>query len=114
MKERYYALIGAGALGSHLGRALKRSGVRIIQVINRSSKTGLALADELGASYSEHTDDLSELVTHVLLTLPDQAIKGILPELPRRDLVLLHTSGSFSLNELKCYGHRVGVFYPSI
>lgn len=112
MHKKSFALIGAGAVGSHLATALNNSGHRIVQIISRNSDIGLSLAKKLNAKYSEKPEDLNSDISHLLLTLPDHAIKDVIPRIPKRDIILLHTSGSCPMEELKVYGTQIGVFYP--
>ena len=110
--ERRFAIIGAGAVGSHLALALKKSGQQITQIISRGVKSGQVLANELDAVFAERPEELEEDISHILLTLPDQAILDVIFRLPRRDSILIHTSGSFPMEQLEIFGPKFGVLYP--
>lgn len=110
--EKRIALIGAGAVGSHLAVAFKEAGLPIMQIISRSAKEGQLLAEELDASFSTRPEDLMNGVTHILLTLPDNAIIEVIDRLPIQKSVIIHTSGSFPMIDLKRYGPDFGVLYP--
>lgn len=112
MKEKRFAFIGAGALGSHLTVALKKTGQQVVQIISRSAREGQALANEVDAIYSKCPEDIIDSVTHIILTLPDQAINEVLPRLPKRKSVIIHTSGSFPMSDLGMNGPDFGVLYP--
>ncbi len=110
--ERRFALIGAGAVGSHLAVALKESGQQIVQIISRGIQAGQSLANEVGAVFSERPEDLEDDLSHIILTLPDHAINKVLLELPKRNAIIIHTSGSFPMIGLDNWGSEYGVFYP--
>lgn len=112
MKEKRFALIGAGAVGSHLAVALKKAGQQLVHIISRSASEGQTLANEVDAIYSKYPEDLIDGVTHIILTLPDHAINEVLPRLPKQKSVIIHTSGSFPMSDLGMYGPDFGVLYP--
>lgn len=112
MKKKQIVLIGAGAVGSHLAKALFRAGHSIDLIISRSHSSGELLAREVGASFSIRLEDLPSGTSHLFLTLPDQALEPVLSRLPKSKAIVVHTSGSQDLKLLQGYGTGFGVFYP--
>jgi predicted short-subunit dehydrogenase-like oxidoreductase (DUF2520 family) len=95
------ALVGAGALGTVLGRGLAENGQRVEAVLSRSAKSARALADRVGASVAGSVEEeaLPAAVRLVLICVPDDAIAGVAERLagfthPWDDTIVAHTSGA--------------------
>ncbi|HEY0898375.1 MAG TPA: DUF2520 domain-containing protein, partial [Sphingobacteriaceae bacterium] len=106
------ALIGSGKVATQLGRALKAAGEDIIQVWSRSMEHASALATELqipGVSlYSEITPDADLYI----ISVNDDAIHSVASQLPVRDKLIVHTSGTTGMDVLENYSVHIGVLYP--
>ncbi|MCK4569517.1 MAG: DUF2520 domain-containing protein [Bacteroidales bacterium] len=105
-------IIGAGNVGRHLALSMRDSGLTISQVAGRREPSVIALADEMNTSHSLSFEDILKGQDLYILALPDQAMEEILPKLPLRDELLVHTSGSVPMSMLAPYSDNVGVFYP--
>lgn len=102
-------VLGTGNVASHLIQAFEgSSSVEVVQVYNRSMK-GLNSIRFRG----NKTTHLKELVDAdcYLIAVPDDAISQISEELPFKDRLVVHTSGSVAINDLNTK-NRNGVFYP--
>mgnify|MGYP001568782893 CR=1 FL=1 len=102
-------LLGAGNVASHLCKAINNSfDFRVIQVYNRSENSLKYFPSAL-----QKTTSLSKIIKADLyiISVPDDAIKSFSENLPFKNKLIVHTSGSVAMNELSDY-NRKGVFYP--
>ena len=102
-------VLGTGNVGSHLIEALINSDdVALIQVYSRNQSS----LKELHNSIST-TTDLSKLknVDITIIAIPDDEIGNFSKKLTHTKGLLVHTSGTVSLNALGNRS-RKGVFYP--
>jgi predicted short-subunit dehydrogenase-like oxidoreductase (DUF2520 family) len=105
-------LIGAGNVATQLGIALHDAGYRISQVYSRSKSSATLLSKKLKAS---PVTDLKKLDTDAaiyIIAVKDDAIESIAKQLKLKDKILVHTSGSVSMDVLKKASKNYGVFYP--
>jgi len=94
------ALVGAGAVGSGLGRRLVGCGYDVAAVLSRREAPARTLASEIGASVA--SDDLHALpdtVRVVWVCVPDDALDDVAASLaavshPWSDTLVAHTSGA--------------------
>ncbi len=113
------AIVGAGAVGFSLGRALVAGGVRIVWVASRSAASAEELADALGTS-AVATDSVEQPdADAVLLCVPDDAIESVSAHLAVTGgwagRIAGHVSGSLSssvLDKLTARGADVVSFHP--
>ncbi len=94
------AIVGAGALGTALARALVANGHRIEAVLSRTAASAQALADRVGAPVgSASWEALPPSVRLVWICVPDDAIGAVAEALaeinhPWPDTTVAHTSGA--------------------
>lgn len=112
LEPKNIVLIGAGNVAHHLGSAFKRSGNKILKLINRTEETGERLAFELGCSYSSDFADIPEKAEVVIIAVKDDAVAEIASKVRCTGIVVAHTSGSVPMSVLKDCSDRTGVFYP--
>lgn len=115
------AVVGAGAVGSALGRRMVERGYRVRAVLSRRREPAEALADRLGAG-AAGTDagDLPADVRAVFVCVPDDAIDEVAAALaavdhPWERTLAAHTSGArtaAALAPLADAGSRTLSFHP--
>jgi len=94
------AIVGAGAVGSALARALVAKGHRVEAVLSRRADSAQALANRVGAPVAASAwKALPAPVRLVLLCVPDDAIASVAEALaevehPWSDTIAAHTSGA--------------------
>lgn len=103
-------LIGTGRAAFHLGHALVRSGVRLVGVVGRDRQRARPLAEALGATAFGLSDELPRTDV-TLLAVSDDAIATVATQLPLRDGLLVHCSGTRPLDELAPHALRA-VLWP--
>lgn len=105
------SIIGAGNVAERLGYALKRKGIVIREVCNRTEEKGKKLARKLGASFVAHPESLDDGVDMILIAVADHAIAALASSIHTRGLVV-HTSGCTDMHVLDGVSPGTGVFYP--
>ncbi len=102
-------IIGAGNVAIHLSRAMVDStGIRLLQIFSRSEKNASYLPGSV-----PRTDDLGTLVEAdiYVIAVRDDAISSLAPALKHLSGLVVHTSGTVSMDGLSGIARR-GVFYP--
>ncbi len=107
------SFIGAGRVAHHLAEALHSRQHQIVNIYSRSS-SGQPLALVCNAKAVTKMSDLDADIDLLIIAVSDNAISSVIREvnayLP--DTLIVHTSGSTSLEKLSCVHKRAGVFYP--
>jgi|HubBroStandDraft_6_1064221.scaffolds.fasta_scaffold505232_1 predicted short-subunit dehydrogenase-like oxidoreductase (DUF2520 family) len=117
------AIVGAGRVGSTIGRLLHQNGWRIGPVITRSMRTARAATRRIGSG--QPLVGLSEAVLTadlILIATPDRSIAQTaeaLAQIPNskawRGKIILHTSGALGSDVLKplaLRGAEIGSLHP--
>ena len=105
-------LIGSGNVATHLGIALKKSGCKIIQVYSPNKTHALALAKKLKTKFCTTIEAISQEADLYIMAVKDDAIKEVSQKLILKNKIIVHTSGSASIDVLKNVSKNIGVFYP--
>ncbi|MDJ0645585.1 MAG: DUF2520 domain-containing protein [Flavobacteriaceae bacterium] len=102
-------ILGSGNVASHLSRAFLQAGViDIIQVYGRSDASLKTIDDQI-----DKTTELNKLATAdvYIIAISDDAVAALSSRLPLTNALVVHTSGSVSMDALSTT-NRKGVFYP--
>ncbi len=105
-------ILGSGNVATHLSLVLKSAGLEILQIYSREIKHAKTLAKKLGIGY---TDDLKSLNTSAdlyILCVSDDALFNVIRNISVKDLFIVHTSGTTSIDIFDSSYHNCGVFYP--
>ncbi len=106
-------IIGAGNVATHLGPALKESGMQIMQVFSRTRASAEILARKIGCEYTTDIKKIQEGADIYVFCLSDSALFPILEQFPHKGTLSVHTSGSLSIDIFKAAAFtKAGVFYP--
>lgn len=109
------ALIGAGNVAWHLGKALHGAGHKVVAIHSPTAIHREELAKELAPAIPLLSLDLTATgVELVLIAVPDAALASVAENLKVPEgTIVAHTSGSQPLAVLQgIAGARAGVFYP--
>ncbi len=102
-------LLGAGNVASHLTTVfLNTQGINLIQVYNRSINNITHLAKK--TAITSQTSQLKDADIYII-AIPDNYITELEDQLFLKDKLVVHTSGSVDIKELK-KNTNTGVFYP--
>ena len=116
-------VVGAGAAGSVLTRALHDIGIRVSHVISRTPESAHRLAEAVGAdTASDRLVDVREMPKLLVLSVPDDQIPVMARRLANIDLewegcTAMHMSGALSsavLKPLQDRGAETMSFHPMI
>ena len=102
-------LIGSGNVAVHLARALEKTeSTKLVQYFSRTDRNKHYFSETI-----PHTKDLVSLVEAdvYLIAVKDEAIEEVASHISDQKGLVLHTSGSISLESLKS-AKRYGVLYP--
>lgn len=106
------AIIGAGNVATHLAHAFIKANHEVVAVMSRSGKSAVSLAASVGAEAVESTDKLPANCDLVVIATNDSAVKDVANSLPRRNWMVVHTSGSVPLDIISSRHKSAGVLYP--
>ena len=104
--------LGAGRVATNLSMALRKSGHEIVQVYSRTSESAEELAHK---TVAEPIIDLNRVIADAdiyFLAVTDEAIQEVLSGFPHKNVFMVHTAGSVSMDVLKDNTSDYGVFYP--
>lgn len=109
-------MIGSGNVATHYARKLYQNGATIIQIIARSSESGTALANAVEASFTLDYNEIIKDADCYIISVQDDQLENVVDKLktflyPTNSLIV-HTTGSASINVLKNMSTQYGVLYP--
>jgi len=102
-------LIGSGNVAQHLIQAFaKNKEIEVSQVFSRQKETAIPLLNS-----NKITDNFNDLVDADLyiISVSDNAIAKVSSQLPFKNRLVVHTSGSVPIDSLDTKNRR-GIFYP--
>jgi predicted short-subunit dehydrogenase-like oxidoreductase (DUF2520 family) len=101
-------ILGGGNVAFHLTNALlKNDAVNVVQVYNRSLEKIKIFKN--GTSITNNLSELKDADIYIL-AVSDNAISEISSALNLKNKLVVHTSGSMAMDELKSFSNK-GVFY---
>jgi predicted short-subunit dehydrogenase-like oxidoreductase (DUF2520 family) len=106
------SIIGAGNVGTHLGKAFLKAGFNIKEVWSHQQKNAALLADLLQAKTCLEVGKISTDVDLILISVKDDHLEEVIRELPPNVSSIVHTSGSLEMKLLDGKAKNTGVFYP--
>lgn len=113
------SIIGSGNLATQLGLALYKEGYLISQVYSRNKKNASLLSKKIKAEAITDFKNLSKNSSIYIIAVKDDSIESVAKQLKflhksplGKDQIVVHTSGSVSMNVLKKASKNYGVFYP--
>jgi predicted short-subunit dehydrogenase-like oxidoreductase (DUF2520 family) len=105
-------ILGTGNLATQLGMAFHAQHAEIIQVYGRSGACASDLANLLGCIFTTSKLEISTDADLYILAVSEAAITEVLSDAPIRNRLIVHTSGSISIDILATFSNNYGVFYP--
>jgi predicted short-subunit dehydrogenase-like oxidoreductase (DUF2520 family) len=113
-------IIGLGAVGSGLARALKQAGFRHLALLGKGRTGEQRLAKALKVTYLNHIGELQQEQAVIILALNESQIAAVARDLSRLPLnwpklTVLHTSGSLggmALQPLANLGAGIAAWHP--
>ena len=105
------AIVGAGNIAWHLSEIVIKKGVKVSCIASRNYNNAEKLAN-LRASKTTGIKSLCQNVDLVIIAVSDDAIAEVVQLIPKGDYIVVHTSGSVSIDVFKERFRDVGVLYP--
>jgi predicted short-subunit dehydrogenase-like oxidoreductase (DUF2520 family) len=105
-------LVGAGNVATHMSKAFRDQGYRIVQVYSRTLESARILASQLDTTFITNINRLDYTSDLYLFCLKDDALMPVLSETRFTTQLLVHTSGTLPLNIFQEYSKNYGVLYP--
>lgn len=108
-------LIGAGNVGTHLGKRLHEKGLNILQVFSRRKKKAKLLAGQIDAKACSDLSKISSKADLYILAVHDDGIRGVaeqLAHLNSKKRLFVHTSGATPTTVFEGIFKNYGSFYP--
>jgi predicted short-subunit dehydrogenase-like oxidoreductase (DUF2520 family) len=111
LSKQKIVLIGSGNLATWLSETLK--GKRdIIQVYSRTLTNAKKLGKKIGCSYTDELKKISSEADLYIIAVKDAAIKEVAKKLKLTGKIVVHTSGSVSIDVLNRTNNKTGVLWP--
>src|SRR5688500_12972945 len=108
--ETKIILIGAGNVATQLGLALKDAGYKISQVYSKTKTSAESLSKKLKAAAITDLKKIDPDASIYIIAVKDDIITEIAKQLKLKDKIVVHTSGSVSIDVLKNVSTNYGVF----
>lgn len=105
-------IIGAGNVGTHVGRALQNSGETILQIVSKTQQSAKNLADILQCDYTNQLSHINKSADIYFICVNDSSIQDVVSQLPIKNKLIVHTSGSIDLSVFNGYTENYGCVYP--
>lgn len=105
-------MIGAGNVAVHLSKQFIRCGFDIVQVFSRTESSAAELALLTNSAWTTSARRIFPDADLYFIALKDSVVDGFLQKADLKDKLLVHCSGSLSLDCLTKYSSETGVFYP--
>ncbi|MBI5218607.1 MAG: DUF2520 domain-containing protein [Bacteroidia bacterium] len=104
--------LGAGNVATNLALAFKDKSFDIVQIFSRTEKSASGLAKKTGSSFTIKASNIIKDADVYIIALSDNVLDSVLRDAGFSNQLLVHTSGSLSMDVLKKYSSKYGVFYP--
>lgn len=105
-------IIGAGNVGTHIGRALQNSGETILQIVSKTIQSAKTLADALQCDYTNQLSLVNPTADIYFICVNDNAIQDVIAQFPITNKLMVHTSGSVDLSVFNNKTEQYGCVYP--
>lgn len=106
-------IIGTGNVATVLAKIISQSNHELIMIVGRNKANAKSLAQKLSTIYSTLSDTINPNADLYILSVSDNAIEDVVKkmQLPQNSIIV-HTTGSASINILKNSTNNYGVLYP--
>lgn len=103
--------IGSGNVATHLANALFHKGLTIKQIYSKTLSNATTLANQVDANSCTSLNDIETGADIYIVSIKDDEITNILPQLSIKNELIVHTSGGISIDVLQSF-QNYGIFYP--
>lgn len=106
------SIIGAGNVGSHLAKVFSKNGLNVQQIFSRNIDRAVKIAALSGAKPINDLSLLNDDIDMLILAIPDDVIMEVCNKISLSNALIVHVSGSTSINIFEEKVSNYGVFYP--
>lgn len=113
MMNKRIVLIGAGNVAHHLAPALLKAGLNLCQIYSRTLESARELGKKTGITYTSDTFAVYPDGNIYIFCVNDDSLLTMYKSLRiNENALVLHTSGSVSIDIFRPYARNYGVLYP--
>ncbi len=112
MKTKTAVIVGSGNVATHIGKALHKAGIKILQVCSPTANNAKALAKKLKADFITNPADIIADVDIIIISIKDDALAAFCKKAKFGNTLTVHTSGTMGASVLKASSKNYGVLYP--
>jgi len=105
-------IIGSGNVATHLGKTLCEKKHSIVQIYSKTLSNAKALAEKLHADFTDQIENVNRDADSYVIAVTDNAVEEVAHKINVNDKLIVHTSGSITMDILKNCSENYGVFYP--
>lgn len=106
------AILGSGNVATHLAKALKAKGEKVVQIFSPNLENAKLLAEKIETNFTNNIGEIDLNADLYIIAVKDDAIETIAKALKNVNGIVVHTSGTTDLNVLSDQVKNAGVFYP--
>lgn len=111
--KKSISFIGAGNVATHLAKAFFSNGFTISKVYSKNLRNAELLSSSINATPCDNIEKLNEQNHIYFVCVSDDMIDEVLNLLKVKDSLIVHTSGSVSINVFERHSYsEFGIFYP--
>lgn len=104
-------LIGSGNVATVLGKIIQQAGHTIVQVISRNINHASQLAAQFRTAHTDNWNEIADAELY-LIAVSDTSITQVAAALRLPGKLVVHSSGSVSMNVLSTISDAYGILYP--
>ena len=105
------AIVGTGNVTHHLSDVFVNNNIGITCFASRNHDRAITLA-AIRNSVASEISSISKDVDLIIIAVSDDAISDVVQKIPFGNYIVVHTSGSISIDVFKNRFEKYGVFYP--
>jgi predicted short-subunit dehydrogenase-like oxidoreductase (DUF2520 family) len=112
LKPFKIVFIGSGNVATNLSQSLYNAGVDILQIYSRNIENARLLADKTKAEFTDNIKNLNPNADFYFFAVNDDIIQSLIDKISVNNKIVVHTSGSLSIDILNKASINNAVFYP--
>ena len=112
MEAARIVILGAGNVASQLAPAIVAAGHAVVQIYSPTESHARELAKTIDCGWCTSVRDVVPDADLYIICVRDSAVADTAMDMPRVSGVVVHTSGTITMEELLPASDRVGVLYP--
>ena len=99
-------------MATHIGKALHKAGIKILQVYSPTAANAKVLAKKLKAAHTATITEIQTSADIIIISIKDDALAAFCKKAKFGTTLTVHTSGTADMDLLKACSKNYGVLYP--